>query len=157
MAAPVTPLLSLRLTYLGRVSHSLQMDPFALSTVRSVFDKRGVAITDAGAVDSHTAVWRVTAPLLPAERSVHARFVASTQLQSLVSSVTSPQVRTASVGYLFSAAVKDASAVNVRDSRLKQWSPQSLTWRLPALVDTDAPTARAGAGTLEVLAASVGR
>ena len=127
-----------------------------MSTVRDVFIKRGVAISDKNTMELDTTSWSVDVPLTATGRAVVAQLssAVATPLRLVAADKTEP-LRCSSVGYLFSAAVKDGRAVNVVDTRLQQWSAASLSWRLPMLRDSDSPMA--ATDTLTTLAASVSR
>jgi hypothetical protein len=109
------------------------MDPFAMATLRDVFSKRGVAVADSD-VDTSALPHSldVTAPMVPLPP-----VTLGWDSPVPVPAPATP-LRSASVGYLLSSAVKDCPVVGVEDTRARQWSAQSLAFRLPAIRDADA-------------------
>lgn len=105
-----------------------------MATLREVFSKRGVAVADSD-MDTSTLprTLDVTAPMSPAAPPVTLTWGHPTPVAAPVT-----PLRSASVGYLLSSAVKQCPVVGVEDTRARRWSAQSLAFRLPAIRDADA-------------------
>ena len=130
------------------------MDTFAMTSVREVFTKRGVAVDHQPALMSSHISSTVTKLPTPAQWSD----VTLLHDSDFLPTARPDALKSTSVGYLFGSAVKHLKSVGLFDSRIHGWSPESFVWRLPELAVTSLnDTSGKGARGQSVVGGAFGR
>jgi hypothetical protein len=122
----------------------LQMDSFAMTSVRDVLHKRGLSVDAAPSLTApHVqATVQPLSSLLPPRDTWPSASLTPTPDVAISATALTP--KHTSVGYLFSSAVKPLKSVGLHDGRIHGWSPESFVWRLP---DLTADTLASGTGS----------